>query len=212
MMMMVLMAALAAAAELPDTLARPAEAVARPAQAVLLGVAAAGGRLVAVGERGLITISDDQAANWRQVPVPVSVSLTALSFPTPRRGWAVGHRGVVLASRDGGSSWTVQLDGQRFAALANNEALVRDGADKPFLDVSFADERHGLAVGAYGLCARTEDGGASWVSCMGQLPNPRGAHLYAIARSGQTVYIAGEQGLLLRSDDGAAQAAEQQLA
>lgn len=211
---------LAVAVELPDTLSRAASAVARPDQAVLLGLAQAGGRLVAVGERGLIAVSDDQAKSWRQVPAAVSVSLTAVSFATPKKGWAVGHRGVILASGDGGNSWTVQLDGRKMAeaalaeaklaaepnghAVANAEALVREGADKPFLDVSFADEKHGLAVGAYGLCARTADGGASWTSCMGQLPNPKGAHLYAIARSGQTLYIAGEQGLLLRSDDAGA--------
>ena len=208
------------AAELPDTLSRAATAVARPGQSVLLGIAQAGKRLVAVGERGLVALSDDQGKTWRQAPVAVSVSLTAVSFATPTKGWAVGHRGVILASSDGGDGWSVQLDGRKFAeaaladakatselsprAVTDAEALVRDGADKPFLDVSFADAQHGLAVGAYGLCARTDDGGASWSSCMAQLPNPKGAHLYAIARSAQSVFIAGEQGLLLRSDDGGA--------
>lgn len=211
---------LAMAVELPDTLSRAASTVAKPNQAVLLGLAQAGSRLVVVGERGLIAVSDDQAKSWRQVPVAVSVSLTAVSFATPKQGWAVGHRGVILASSDGGDSWTVQLDGRKMAeavlaeakaasapnarALADAEALVREGADKPFLDVSFVDDKRGFAVGAYGLCARTADGGASWTSCMGQLPNPKGAHLYAIARSGQHVYIAGEQGLLLRSEDAGA--------
>lgn len=214
------LAVAAVAAELPDTLARAASTVARPDQAVLLGLGQAGKRLVAVGERGLIAVSDDQAQRWRQVPVSVSVSLTAVNFATPKKGWAVGHRGVILASSDGGDSWTVQLDGRRFAeaalaqvkasagasqrAVADAEALLREGADKPFLDVSFVDEHHGIAVGAYGLCARTGDGGASWASCMAQLPNPQGAHLYAIARSGQKVYIVGEQGLVLRSDDAGA--------
>jgi len=210
----------AAAAELPDTLYRAASIVARPGQAVLLGLAQAGKRLVAVGERGLIAVSDDQARSWRQVPVSVSVSLTAVQFASPKKGWAVGHRGVILASSDGGDSWAVQLDGRKFAeaalvqakatpetskrVLADAEALVREGADKPFLDVSFVNEKQGFAVGAYGLCARTEDGGSSWTSCVDQLPNPKGAHLYAIARSGQSLYIAGEQGLLLRSDDAGA--------
>lgn len=219
----------AAAAELADTLTRPATIVARPEHAVLLGISAAGDRLVVVGERGVLAVSDDQARHWRQIPVPLSVSLTALTFATPKAGWAVGHRGVILGSVDGGERWHLQLDGQQFAqralkqartALAASgpgtmeqatrdvkdaEALVRDGADKPFLDVSFADERHGLAVGAYGLCAQTDDGGASWDPCMARLPNPKGAHLYAITRSGSTIYIAGEQGLLLRSDDAGAQ-------
>ncbi len=206
------------AGELPDTLSRAAIAVTRPDRSVLLGIAQAGSRLVVVGERGLIAVSDDEGKTWHQASVPVTVSLTAVSFATPKKGWALGHRGVILATSDGGESWTVQLDGLKFAeaalaeakaasepgtrAVADAEALVHDGADKPFLDVSFADEKRGLAVGAYGMCARTEDGGASWSSCMLQLPNPKGAHLYAIARAGQNVYIAGEQGLLLRSDDG----------
>ena len=208
----------AAAAEVPDTLTRAAAAVARPGQAVLLGLAQTGHRLVTVGERGLIAVSDDEGKTWHQASAPVSVSLTAVSFATPKKGWAVGHRGVILVTGDGGDSWAVQLDGRSFAeaalaeakassdagehAVADAESLVHDGADKPFLDLSFADEKHGLAVGAYGICARTDDGGATWSSCMLQLPNPKGAHLYAIARSGESVYIAGEQGLLLRSDDG----------
>ena len=39
----------------------------------------AGNRLVAVGERGTILLSDDGQA-WRQVPSPVSVGLTGVSF------------------------------------------------------------------------------------------------------------------------------------
>lgn len=216
---------------LPDTLSRPASSVARPERALLLGLARAGTRLVAVGERGLILLSDEpaqgQERQWRQVPVPVSVTLTAVAFATPTQGWAVGHRGVVLATADGGASWTLQLDGHRFAALAlaeaqgleaagssspetlrhalrDAQALLRDGADKPFLALSFADARRGIAVGAYGLCAATVDGGRSWQSCMRRLDNPQGSHLYAIARAHGSLFIAGEQGLLLRGDDDAA--------
>jgi len=209
----------AVAAEVADTLLSPAMIVAHPAQAVLLGVARAGSRLVAVGEHGLVLLSDDDGRGWRQAPTPVGVTLTAVTFPSSRTGWAVGHRGVILHSADGGESWSRQLDGAQFAAQAQRQAalnmaagasspgraladadlLVRDGADKAFLAVDFTDDRHGLAVGAYGLCARTGDGGEHWVSCMTQLPNPKAAHLYAIARSGSVTWIAGEQGLLLRS-------------
>ncbi len=210
--------ALAQAAEVADTLSRPATQVARPAQSFLLGVASAGERLVAVGERGVVVLSDDQGKSWRQVSIPVSVTLTAVNFANAKKGWAVGHRGVILATADGGETWVQQLEGKQFAqralaqvkasaspasaALADAELLVKDGADKPFLDVSFADDKHGLAVGGYGLCAATQDGGASWAACMGQLPNPKGAHLYSIARNGQAVYIAGEQGVVLRAADG----------
>lgn len=213
----------AAGATLPDTLDREATRVARPGQAVLLAVTSAGQRMVAVGERGLIVVSDDEGKAWRQVPVPVSVTLTAASFPTPRQGWVSGHRGVILATNDGGETWHVQLDGRKFSslvlaqaeaagdnderakrALAEARGMAHDGADKPFLDVSFVDAANGLAVGAYGLCASTTDGGRSWRSCMNELNNPKGAHLYAIARQGPLAIIAGEQGLLLHSENSGA--------
>ena len=43
--------------------------------------------------------------------MPVSSDLFAVHFANASKGWAVGHDGVVLASSDGGQSWTKQLDG-----------------------------------------------------------------------------------------------------
>ena len=203
----------------PDTLAQPAVHGPQALRAVLQDVARAGERLVAVGERGVVLLSDDNGATWRQATaVPVSVGLTAVQFIDAQQGWAIGHAGVVLHSEDGGEHWAVQLDGRRAADLEQQAAgasgdaariaaaqrLVADGADKPLLALSFADARHGLVVGAYGLALSTADGGRSWQSAMERLPNRRGLHLYALARHGSDLYVAGEQGLLLRSrDDGA---------
>jgi photosystem II stability/assembly factor-like uncharacterized protein len=72
-----------------------------------------GKRLVAVGERGHILLSDDDGNSWVQVDVPTSVTLTAVYFPTPEKGWAVGHDGVVLHTSDAGQSWVKQLDGDQ---------------------------------------------------------------------------------------------------
>ncbi|WLH14746.1 YCF48-related protein [Pseudomonas hefeiensis] len=211
------------AAELPDVLAQPSVITPQAGHAVLLDITRAGKRMVAVGERGVVLLSDDNGINWRQVQVPVSTTLTAVQFVDLQNGWAVGHSGVVLHTLDAGQSWTLQLDGRRAALLEMEAAqkavempgatdqmqrrllaarqLVADGADKPFLALSFSDARHGIVVGAYGLAMRTEDGGKSWHSWMGHIPNPQSLHLYALAGSGQAFYIAGEQGLLLRSLD-----------
>jgi AraC family transcriptional regulator len=43
--------------------------------------------------------------------------------------------------------------------VRNAELLVSDGADKPFLDLYFKNDREGLGVGAYGLIFQTIDGG-----------------------------------------------------
>lgn len=174
----------------------------------MLAIARAGDRLVAVGERGIVLLSDDNGATWRQAQVPVSVSLTAVQFVDARRGWAVGHSGAVLFSDDGGASWALQLDGIQAARIAQAAAgadaarLVADGPDKPFLDVHFSDARNGFIVGAYGLTFKTQDGGQHWQSWMARLPNPGAKHLYRIAAAGKRFFIVGEQGLLVRSDDG----------
>ena len=104
-------APLTKAAPVADALVRPALPVAAPARATLLGVAPAGARLVAVGERGIVALSDDAGQTWRQGRVPVSVTLTAVRFIDARNGFAVGHGGVVLASTDGGETWEVLFDG-----------------------------------------------------------------------------------------------------
>jgi photosystem II stability/assembly factor-like uncharacterized protein len=207
------------AASATDVLAQSAVQGPQALRAALQDVTRAGERLVAVGERGVILLSDDNGASWRQAAqVPVSASLTAVQFVDARLGWAVGHAGVVLHSEDGGEHWSLQLDGRRAASLEHDAAravgdaereaaaqrLVADGADKPLLALSFADARNGLVVGAYGLGLATEDGGRTWHSWMDRLPNPRGLHLYALARQGDDLYIAGEQGLLLRSRNGGA--------
>ncbi len=212
-----------AAAAMPGPLLQPAGMTTRAARALLTRVVRAGDRLVAMGERGVVVLSDDGGRQWRQARVPVSVTLTSASFADARQGWIAGHSGVVLHTTDGGESWGIQTDGVVLAKAALAQAqglpdtaagrersiqqaqrLVDEGADKPLLSICFVDAQRGMAVGAYGLAATTSDGGKTWVPCMDRLPNPRGLHLYAAAHHGKTWVLAGEQGVLMRSsDDGA---------
>ncbi len=208
---------------MPGPLLQPADMTARAARGVLTRVVRAGDRLVAMGERGLVVLSDDGGRQWRQARVPVSVTLTSASFADARLGWMAGHSGVVLHTTDGGESWAIQTDGVALAkaALAHAQGmpntadgrersikqaqrLVDEGADKPLLSICFVDSLRGMAVGAYGLAAATGDGGKTWVPCMERLTNPQSLHLYAAAHHGKIWVVAGEQGVLMRSsDDGA---------
>src|SRR5688500_1065101 len=175
---------------------------------MLLGVAQAGDRLVAVGERGIVVTSDDGGASWTQSPVPVSSTLTAVSFAGAQRGWAVGHDGVILHSADGGRSWIRQLDGNlanamTLAAAVEAEKKARDtndaaalkqaanrvddaqaaarfGPSRPLLAVWFRNESDGLAAGSYGLLLRTPDGGKTWALASEAIANPEGYHFNAI--------------------------------
>jgi photosystem II stability/assembly factor-like uncharacterized protein len=210
------MMAAASAAPVGPALERPALMVRTPASAVLQAAARAGDRVVAVGERGLVLVSDDEGARWRQVPTPVSVGLTAVRFADDRLGWAVGHGGVVLVSRDGGERWTRQFDGAQAAALllkqaqasgeeravANARRLVAEGPDKPLFDLHVSDQGRLWVVGAYNLAFHSDDGGEQWAPL--RLDNPKGLHLYALRARGSELVVCGEQGLVLRSVDGGA--------
>ena len=203
------------AAQVLDVLDRPAMAIAQPAKATFLGAVQIGLRLVAVGERGVIVLSDDAGNSWRQAQVPVSVTLTAVRFVDTKLGFAVGHSGVVLSTQNGGENWTKQLDGVQAAQLTlkaaqanakpalleDAERLVRDGADKPLLDLHFFDALRGIVVGAYNLALTTHDGGRSWTSFSERLDNPKSLHLYTIRSRGNAIVIAGEQGTVFRSED-----------
>lgn len=216
--------ALAAASAGPwrDVLDAPSAKSPLASRALVNGLARAGDRLVAVGQRGHVLLSDDQGRSWRQAEVPASSDLVAVTFPTPTQGWAVGHDGIVLRSLDAGTTWTRVLDGRRAgtlmlehykrgaakpgdakaaaALLQEAERFAAQGAENPFLDIAFENASTGYLVGAFGLIFGTTDGGASWQPLLHATDNPKALHLYAVRAVGGEVYVAGEQGLLLKLD------------
>jgi photosystem II stability/assembly factor-like uncharacterized protein len=197
-----------------DVLDTPAQKSALASRTLLTGLARAGRRVVAVGQRGHVLFSDDAGKSWQQAEVPVSADLVAVQFPTATHGWAVGHDGVVLHSADAGKTWTRQLDGRSLGDvlvahynrsgdakwLEEAKRFAAQGAENPFLDVWFDDARNGTIVGAFGLVLRTADGGATWEPLLHAADNPKALHLYAVKRIGSDLFIAGEQGTLLKSD------------
>lgn len=144
-----------------------------------------GGRLVVVGERGHILLSDNEGKTWRQVNAPTRATLTALFFHNKDLGWAVGHDAVILRTKDGGESW--------------EQVFYAPEEERPLLDVWFKDEKTGFAVGAYGLFLETSNSGDSWSA---RTISEEDWHLNQImpSKSGR-IYIAAEAGRIYRSDD-----------
>lgn len=159
------------------------------AKSLLLAVARAGDKLVAVGDRGHVLLSADQGRTWTQSRVPTRALLTGVSFPDATHGWAVGHDGVILVTTDGGQTWSRQDNGKDLETV--------------YLDVHFRDNSHGMAVGAYGKFVVTADGGKTWTAAK---PTASESHYNRISEGTDGyLYLAGESGLLLVSGDGGQQ-------
>lgn len=158
---------------------------------LLLDACRVGPAVVAVGERGTILRSEDSGQTWKEVHCPVSATLTGISFSDTHAGWIVGHDGTVLASADGGASWTPQSTGAP--------------VETSFLDVVAVDAATAVAVGAYGACYVTTDGGHAWAR---RSLLPEELHLNEASRGeGSAFYVAGERGTLLKLADAHAEAA-----
>jgi len=182
-----------------DSANKVAEIVPLAATSLLLDLAIAGDRLVAVGERGHVLLSDDQGATWRQAKaVPTRVMLTAVFFVDSEYGWAVGHDETILNTVDGGETWS--------------RTHFAPEAQQPLLDLWFANRVSGIAVGAYGAYFTTNDGGRHWSSAKFSAPPaaatpavdeepPPDYHLNRIVGVGNRLYVAAEGGKLYRSDD-----------
>ena len=192
-----------------DAANKPAEIEPLAASSLLLDLAVAGTRLVAVGERGHVLLSDDQGASWRQAKsVPTRVMLTSAFFVDGQYGWAVGHDETIINTVDGGETWT--------------RSHFAPEAQQPLLDLWFANRVSGIAVGAYGAYFTTNDGGRHWAGARFAPARPAPAagaatqapadaaaedelppdyHLNRIVGVGNRLYVAAEGGQLYRSDD-----------
>ncbi|OAJ54475.1 WD40/YVTN/BNR-like repeat-containing protein [Paraburkholderia ginsengiterrae] len=167
----------------------PASAIAA-SQVQINGLAHAGTRVVAVGERGVILVSDDRGMSWRRAAVtPDEAStLTQVFFISPRVGIAVGHDGWILRTADGGDHW--------------QEVHFDHGHSDPLLSVWGTKGGNVFVTGSFGQLLVSHDAGATWA----QQQTPVGdRHLNAIAGDGHGhLVIAGETGTLLVSGDAGA--------
>ena len=157
-------------------------------ESLLLDGAAAGERLVVVGDRGHILVSTDGGSGWKQARAPTRALLTAVHLHDERIGWAVGHDAVILRTDDGGATWRMQHHAPE--------------EERPLLDVWFRDAHNGFAVGAYGYFLATEDGGETWNA---HAVSEDDFHLNALVPAGDgRLFLAAEAGIAYRSDDGGA--------
>ncbi|WP_016955659.1 YCF48-related protein [Catenovulum agarivorans] len=178
---------------------------------LLLDVVQHQNSLFAAAERGYIAKLD-----WQQsdkpllIKTPTDVLLTAITTSTAGQLWAVGHEGVIVTSIDNGATWDLSYQHPAGGAL---------------FDINFFDDKQGIAIGAYGLFLRTQDGGLSWQQeyhasllpiedreYLNQIREQSEEdylfelssilpHLNQVKLVGDTLFVVGELGLLAASTD-----------
>ncbi|MGE8322618.1 MAG: WD40/YVTN/BNR-like repeat-containing protein, partial [Pseudomonas sp.] len=176
---------------LPRPEAAPVNAPLRTDRVQVNALLDLGPRVLAVGERGSILFSDDQGVSWQQAAVEPQrqVALTAVVALDAQRLLAVGHDGWILRSEDGGRQW--------------REVRHDNKLGEPLLGVWAAGGERVLAYGSFGKFYQSDDAGATWQALALDIDS---AHLNGMdgGADGRRMLV-GEQGLVLRSQDGGGQ-------
>jgi len=74
-------------------------------------------------------------------------TLYHIDFRDDKKGWAVGERGTVLRTTDGGETWSPVIVSTKVTLLS----------------VQFLNDDDGWAIGRGGTILRTEDQGRTWL-------------------------------------------------
>ncbi|MCV2350588.1 YCF48-related protein [Paucibacter sp. Y2R2-4] len=141
---------------------------------------------------GKVYRSDDGGASW-SAPLSSSRRISAFHFVDDKNGFAVSSeysvednadKPVILASTDGGQSW------------------AKSGRFVPNISsIQFSSALKGVAVGAGGRIAVTDDGGKTWANRFTGVSADLNRVLYADAK---TIWVVGDRGVVLQSLDGGA--------
>ncbi len=159
-------------------------------------------------------------------PKSAQALLTAIASAGDRLV-AVGSRGHVLVSADGGAAWKQVpvpvrglltevrfVDDQTGWAVGHDATILKttdggenwalqhfDASQEPLLTVLPVTAEHIYAFGAFGLLLESRDGGNSWALKASEVAD-EGFHLNAVTRLGDdSLLLVGEMGMMARSED-----------
>lgn len=196
-----------------------------PTRASLLNVTACpSGRFLALDSRKHLWLSDEQAEQWRSIPVETEETLMGLACGPDDQFWVGGSFSTILSSKDQGSSWqattqdedflisNIQVlpDGGMIAAGEFGTVMTKTGADEAWermepvpndfypLGAYFRSLKEGWLSGLSGAIYHTADGGQTW-----QLePSETDRPLYNFIPLGDRLFVVGDNGTLLERGAG----------
>jgi len=152
----------------------------------------------AVGHDGVVLHSSDGGKSWeKQLD---GTTINGLLLAQVEQFIVHKQNEVNSAGDDQLEDLEYELENLQYF-LNDSKMAVEEGPVRPLIDLWFKNEREGIVVGTFGMILRTTDGGENWLPILDRIDNPDGFHYYGIARSGDSLFIAGEVGTLFRSDD-----------
>lgn len=92
--------------------------------------------------------TDGDRIKWVQQSVDTEEDVFSLSFIDASNGWAVGTKGLILKTSNGGNDW---------------QPLEEDLTQVPLFYVYFKNANLGWIAG-FGVVLHTQDGGKNWIS------------------------------------------------
>ena len=119
--------------------------------------------------------------------------LRGVAFADSNRGWAVGDGATMLKTENGGKEWKLQ-DGVQVILSPRKQLFL-----PALLDITFADETRGWAVGYPGIILYTADGGETWTYQESGTEAVLNCVSFADGLHG---FISGSGGVILRTEDG----------
>jgi photosystem II stability/assembly factor-like uncharacterized protein len=141
------------------------------------------------GGFGYILHTEDGGKTWETQYAEQGRYLFGLHMLDNRRGWAVGERGIIVRTTDGGAHW---------------QATANSGTIRWLYDIVFLDSERGFIVGETQTVLATKDGGKLWRKI--EAPADRDfygflPHYRSVTFRGERGWIVGQNGTILATGD-----------
>ena len=149
------------------------------------------------GDNGYFAFTTDGGINWTRQNLNTDDSLNEIYFRNNDNGYLLAGK-KIYATTDGGKSW--------FEHSVLNPTDFK-GLFPEFLSIRFADKKRGWIVGSVAnsfeevvdsLVLHSIDGGQTWQKVM--VPS-ESVELYDLFFDGETGWIVGDNGLILKTED-----------
>jgi len=143
---------------------------------------------------GVVRIGSGTLSSWKAANYGTSVTITDLEFTSSQNGVAVGKKGGIYTTDDGG-----------YTLMQKVCPIIIEGGDTvtdiTISSISFSTALDGIAVGTDEFIMKTSDGGDTWETVV--YDSTAIDHLNEVLMTSENIgYILGNGGSVLKTEDG----------